>query len=78
MSINLGGFSAGDKYLINYISSELVKKYDITISESLEWIKNSFLLPMLSENPLFIHHEDPDKLVKMIAKNHFPKRELVF
>lgn len=77
MSINLARFSEGDKYLINYISNELVERYEITASESLEWIKNSFFLAMLAENPLFIHHEDPDKLVKMIAKNHFPKRELV-
>lgn len=77
MSINLARYSEGDKYLINYISNELVERYDITISESFEWIKNSFLLSMLSENPLFIHHEDPDKLVKMVAKNHFPKRALV-
>ena len=68
--MRLDQYSKGDRYLISYISDYLVQNYHVSPAESLEWINNSFLLDMLEEDPLFIHHEDPDTLSRDIAESN--------
>ena len=77
MMLNLSNYSTGDKFLLKYIQEQLMIKYNLSKNESLNWISQSFLPSMLDSNPLFIHHEDPDKLVTMVAENNLLKREFM-
>jgi len=59
-----------DMWLINEIKKELQKEYSITSGRALECIQNSNLIPMLTTDPDFVHHENSNSWVKIIAKQN--------
>lgn len=59
-----------DKWLVNEIKEELQREYSISSERAMECIKNSNLYPMLATNPEFVHHEDSNSWVRIIAKQN--------
>lgn len=66
-----------DLWLIEEITNELQKEFNISIERAKDCIRNSNLLPMLYSNPYFVHHEDPISWVRIIASQNKLKKLVV-
>lgn len=59
-----------DLWLISEIKNQLLTEYGVKEEDLEGYINNSNLIKFLYENPVFAHHEGPEKWAKHIAANN--------
>ncbi|GAB6441559.1 hypothetical protein CON36_34590 [Bacillus cereus] len=59
-----------DLWLMSEIKNQLLTEYGVKEEHLEGYIDNSNFMKFLYENPVFTHHEGPEKWAKHIAENN--------